>query len=286
MAIARRRPARFRFVVAFLILVSLTLITLDASGSGNGALTGARRVFDSVLDPVQDGVHDALRPIGNFLGGAVDYGRLRAENEQLRREVAGLRDQQASAAFDEQRADQVLKQADLPFANGIAHVTAAVVNVGSSNFAATVTIDKGTRSGVVVGQPVVSAGGLAGDVTAVTGDSATVTLVTDPSFYAGVRLPDGNIGLAEGRGPGNSMAVKVVPSNASTPVLKKGQTLLTSGLSLENYPPGIPVGRVVSAKVPLGETEPDIEIRPLVNAATLQVVQVLLYSPQTPAKSS
>ncbi|HLH47207.1 MAG TPA: rod shape-determining protein MreC [Acidimicrobiales bacterium] len=277
-----RRPSRFRFLVGFLVLVSLTLITLDASGKGSSTLRGLRSGFSSVLSPVQSGIHDALRPVGNFFTGAVDYGHLQAENTRLRDEIAQLRTAQAASAYAQQQADELLHQANLPFAHGIKQVPAEVIDVGSSNFASAVTIDKGTSSGVEVGEPVVAAGGLAGTVAQATSHTATVTLITDPTFVVGVTLPDGNTGSAKGQGAGNRLTVTVLPSNAPTPNVKVGQTLSTSGLSMENYPPGIPVGRVVSAKVPPGETEPAISLRPLVNAAALQYVQVLLWSPQTP----
>jgi rod shape-determining protein MreC len=284
-AIVRRR-SRFRFLVAFLVLVSLTLITVDASGNGSAALGGLRSGFSSVLDPVQQGVHDALRPVGDFLSGAVDYGKLQAENTRLRNELAQLRDQQASSAYAQQQADQLLHQEHLPFVQGIRQVPAAVIDVGASNFAASVTIDRGTSSGVRVGEPVVAAGGLAGSVSATTSHTATVTLLTDPTFVVGVSLPGGNTGSAHGQGPADPLAVTVLPTAAPVPKVRPGETLSTSGLSMENFPAGIPVGRVASARVPAGETEPSIQMRPLVNAETLHFVQVLLWSPQTPGGRS
>lgn len=275
-----RRPSRLRFVVAFLVLVSLTLITLDVSGRGSGALRSARSGFNAAITPVQQAIHAALRPVGNFFTGAAEYGTLRADNARLRQELAQAQVQQSAAAYAQQQADEVLALAHLPFAAGIPSVTAQVINLGSSNFAATVTVGRGRDNGVKVGEPVVAAGGLAGTVSAVTARSATVTLVTDPSFVVGVTLPRGNTGSAVGQGPGQPMKVTVLPASAPTPVIKVGSVLSTSGLSMEAFPAGIPVGRVTAASVPAGQTDPVVSLQPLVDAASLRYLDILLWSPQ------
>ena len=275
-----RRPARLRFVVAFLVLVSLTLVTLDASGHGRQALQGVRDAVGTVLAPVQSGIHAALRPVGNFITGAVDYGRLEAENERLRAEVSSLQSERAGAAFAEASADQVLALHHLPFAAGVPKLTAQIIDLGGSNFASTVTVDRGRDSGVVVHQPVVAAGGLAGWVSAVTAHTATVELLTDPRFVVGVALPDHNTGSANGRGAASPMQVSVLPSSYPAPKLRVGETLLTSGLSMEGFPAGIPVGRVSAIHTPDGETEPVVSLRPLVDASGLGYLDILLWSPQ------
>lgn len=275
-----RRPARLRFLVAFLVLVSLTLITLDASGHGKSALQGARNAFNTVLTPVQSGIHAALRPVGNFLTGAADYGQLQAENRRLRSELAQVRASQVAAGFAQQQADQVLALHHLPFASGIRDVTAQVINVSGSNFSSTLTVDRGRDSGVVLGQPVVAAGGLAGSVSAVTAHTATIKLLTDPSFVVGVHLPGGNTGQAAGRGGSSPLQVTVLPASAPAPRIHKGQVLVTSGLSMEGFPAGIPVGRVTAVSTPPGETEPVATLRPLVAPAQLGYVDILLWSAQ------
>jgi rod shape-determining protein MreC len=267
-------------VVALLVLVSLTLISLDASGRGRSTLQGVRGAFNAVLAPVQSGIHAALRPVGNFFTGAVDYGRLQAENTLLRTELDQLRATEASAAFYQQQADQVLALQHLPFVAGIPKVTAQIINIGSSNFSASVTIDRGRSAGVLVGQPVVAAGGLAGSVVAVTAHTARVDLITDPRFVVGVSLPDHNTGSAAGQGPGDSVRVTVVPASAPVPKLHRGEILSTSGLQMELFPPGIPVGRIATVAVPPGELEPVATVTPFVNAARLGYVDVLLWSPQ------
>lgn len=264
-----------------LLLAAATLIAVSAP-PGGGALRSVRSAFSSVLTPVQGAVHGALAPIGNFFTGAVDYGALRADNARLREELAALSNRQAQAAYAEQQANQVLSEAHLPFLGGIRTVTAQVVNNNAgSNFETTITIDRGSRQGIVAGQPVVGAAGLVGSVTSVTAVSATVTLVQDPTFDVGVTLPGGLIGSVAGQGLGNPLHLTVLPSSqAKPPRIKVGEVLSTSGLSTENFPAGIPVGRVASVTTPAGQTEPVATLAPAALGLDLQYVDVLLWSSQ------
>ena len=56
--------------------------------------------------------------------------------------------------------------------------------------------------------------------------------------------------------------------------------MVTSGLSMEKFPPGIPVATVASARLAPGASEPDIALTPLVNLDRVTAVAVLLWSPQ------
>jgi rod shape-determining protein MreC len=118
-----------------------------------------------------------------------------------------------------------------------------------------------------------------GSVTEVSSHLATVALLDDPSFTVGVRVVASNVvGAAAGQGLGNPLDVQDINVGAS---VKPGDQLVTSGLQLEHFPAGIPVGRVVSALSPPGELQQVISMTPLVDLADLQFVRVLLWSPQS-----
>jgi rod shape-determining protein MreC len=276
-ALTRRRSGG-RYVVAILLLAALTLITLDARGQGNGALRSVRNAAHSVLAPVQSGIHDALRPIGNFLTGAVNYGSLKAENHRLQQEVLQQEAALAQTRYEQAQADQVLQLARLPFVDKVKTVTAGVINEPSSNFETTITINRGSSSGIVLNQPVVTTAGLAGQVSAVSGGSATVTLLTDPSVVCGVALPVGNVGTAKGQGQGNDLSVSVLASNATPPKLKVGETLFTSAVG-GVFPAGIPVGTVKAVSAPSGE-DSTATVVPAVRTGSLEYVDVMLWSAQ------
>lgn len=276
-----RRSSRTRNVIAVLILAALTLVTIDARSQGGGVLSDARGRFSDAFAPLQRATHAALRPFGNFLSGALDYGSLQSENQSLRRQLVQDEARAAQAAAEQQEAEQVLRQQDLPFVGAIPTVTAQVIDVGPSNFDNTVTVDKGTADGLAAGQPVVAAGGLVGSIASASRHVATIELLTDPNFAVGVSLGGGNVGSAAGAGRTLPLHVTVDSTNLPPPAAKRGDVVTSSGLHLERFPKAIPVGRVSTVARSAGAVEPEIELTPLVDLGQLSFVEVLLWSPQT-----
>jgi rod shape-determining protein MreC len=276
MSRGRSRPS---YILAILVLAAVTLLTLDVRGHGSSALRHLRDRGQSVLSSVQSGVHDALRPIGNFLTGAADYGSLRAENTRLRQAVAAAQSAQEQAVYDQQQADRVLALSHISFAAQYRTVVANVINESSSNFVAEVTLGKGASSGLAVGQPVVTASGLAGQISAVSAGSSTVTLVGAPQLIFGVALPGGNVGSAQGEGPGQRLDISVIATSRPPPALQVGAVLYTSAAG-QDFPPGIPVGSVASVVRAAGDLEPAITARPFADTGDVGYLTVILWLPK------
>jgi rod shape-determining protein MreC len=275
-----RRSSRTRYVLAVLVLAALTIVTIDARSGGSGVTDQVRAKFHDAFAPLQRATHSALRPIGDFFTGAVDYGSLRQENQRLRDQLSGLQNQSIQSAAEQSAAQQLFTLEKLPFVGAIPTVSVAVIDNGSSNFENTVTVNKGTSSGLAVGQPVVAAGGLVGSVEQVSSKTASVVLLTDPTFAAGVRLGGLNVGTAQGMGRGEPLRVTVDTTSQQPPKLVKGQAVVTSGLDLEKFPPNIPVGRVASVTQEAGAAEPDITLTPFARVGQLAFLEVLIWAPQ------
>lgn len=280
-----RRSSRTRNVLAVLVLAALTLITIDARSNGGGGLSRVRNGVSDVFSPLQRATHAVLRPIGDFLTGAADYGSLRAENQRLRQQILQDQNQAAIAQAEKAQAEQVLALQNLPFVGSIPTVICQIDDVGSSNFDNTLTVEKGTADGLAPGQPVVAGGGLVGIVQTAAKHSATILLLTDPQFRVGVSLPGGNIGSVQGAGRTQTLGVNVVTTQGANgspkpPVVTTGSVLVTSGLNSEKFPKGLPVGRVVKVVQLPGEPEPEIQLEPMVNSAQLSYLEVLLWSPR------
>jgi rod shape-determining protein MreC len=276
---APRRP-RGRFLLLVLVLLGVTLITLSDRNSSEGIFNQVRSYARDVANPFQSGVHSALEPIGNFLYGAANYGTLQKENEVLRQELSSETSTFVQAESELAESQQVLSQEHLSYLDKIPSVAAQVIDIGSANFEQSIELNCGASSGVSIGQPVVSAGGLIGSVTSVSTHLATVTLLDDPSFTVGVRVvSSGIIGAAAGEGQGNLLQVENVEVGAQ---VKRGSALITSGLQGERFPAGIPVGTVASVFAPAGGLQLSLSAKPYADLSNLQFVRVLLWSPQTP----
>jgi rod shape-determining protein MreC len=275
---APRRP-RGRFLLLVLVLLGVTLITLSDRTSSQQIFNKVRQYARDVANPFQSDVHSALEPVGNFLYGAANYGSMQKENETLRQDLAAEQNMYVQAESELEQSQQVLAQEHLTYLGNIPSVAAQVIDVGSANFEQSLEINRGANSGIVVGQPVVSAGGLLGSVTSVSAHLATITLLDDPSFTVGVRVvSSGIVGAAAGEGEGNLLQVENVEVGAQ---VKRGEALVTSGLQGERFPPGIPVATVASVYAPAGGLQLTMSAKPYADLVNVQFVRVLLWSPQT-----
>ena len=276
---AAPRHTRSRFLLLVLLLLGVTFVTLSERSGSQGIFNKARTYAQDVANPFQSAVHSALQPVGNFIYGAANYGKLEKENQFLRQELAQAQTATIGAESLQQESEQVLSQEHLGYLGNIPSVAAQVIDVGSANFEQTIEINRGSSDGIAVGQPVVSGGGLTGKVSSVSAHLATVTLLDDPSSVVGVRvLSTGVVGAAAGEGEGNLLQVENVEVGAQ---VKRGDALVTSGLQGEDFPAGIPVGTVASVNAPAGGLQLSMAAKPYANLVDLQFVRVLLWSPQT-----
>jgi len=272
-----RRSRRHRFVLVLLALTSVTVLTLDYRGTGNGALESVRRTAQDALAPVQAVADKAVSPVAGFFNTVTHYGDLKSENAKLRRQLA---EAQAAAirGVDADRERQgLLDLQGLDYVGGLDSVPARVLSTGPSNFQLTITLDRGTDAKLGVGMPVLTNAGLVGRVIEASKLRATVLLITDPSSNLGVRLAgSGEAGAVRGAGARNPLPLDLI--NVGVPIAP-GEPVVTSGLEKGLFPPQIPVGRVRSARTAPGALQQDILIDPLVDLSRLEFVRVLLWKP-------
>jgi rod shape-determining protein MreC len=273
-----RRYTSQRLTLVILIVASVTAITLDYRGPTSHALGSLRNAARDALSPVQRVLSDVFRPIGDFFSGAVNYSSVANENARLRQEVGDLRRQALENQTAEQQLQQLLGLQHLPFIQNSTDVIADVISGPAANdLQLTLEIDRGTANGVGVGMPVVSGAGLIGTVVTAGSSTSVVRLITDPSSKVGVRFADGTVGVADGQGPGNPLAIEELPSTA--PVPRRGQVLYTSGLQPSAFPAGIPVGTVESVRFAGGALSPQVSMRPVALLSGLEYVAVVQWLP-------
>lgn len=273
-----RRPARQRFVLLIVTLLSVTIITLDQRGAGGGIIGTVRDTVHDVLAPVQDAVGAVFSPVSDFFGGIADHGRLKDENARLRQQLDAQRGLADRAASLERENKELRDLQGLDFVGDIPAVTARIVSTSPSSFEFSVVIDKGTDAGVAKGMPVVAGEGLVGRVAEASKRRATILLLTDPASRVGVRFSTaGDVGVARGRGDNRPLAIDLVDPATK---LKKGEVVVTSGLQQSVFPPGIPVGHVVSARTASGALQQTVTVEPVTDFARLTFVRILQWNPQ------
>jgi len=178
-------------------------------------------------------------------GGIADFfttrGTLRQDNEKLlaERQVLNAKVQQFDALEEENaRLRRMLGSAAQVADKAIA---AELIEVSSEPFTRKIVVAKGSRDGVYVGQSVIDAHGIMGQVTQVASQVSRVTLITD----AGHAIPvlDNRSGLRMlVFGTGDPDTLKV-PYLTSASDIKEGDLLVSSGMG-GTFPPGYPVAQV------------------------------------------
>ena len=272
-----RRSRRHRFFLVLLALTSVTVLTLDYRGAGDGALESVRQTARDAFAPVQGAANRVVSPIAGFFGAIGDIGSLRSENARLKRQLEAARADAIRGADADRERQGLLQLQGLDYAGGLDSVPARVVSTAPTNFQLTITIDRGSDAKLDVGMPVVTAAGLVGRITEVSKLRATVLLITDPQSNVGVRLVNsGEQGVARGGGTRNPLTLDLIAPEI--PVLA-GEPVVTSGLERGLFPPQIPVGLVRSADAPQGVLQKEIRVEPTVDLVRIEFVRILLWRP-------
>ncbi|MBA2778814.1 rod shape-determining protein MreC [Halomonas kenyensis] len=121
------------------------------------------------------------------------------------------------------------------------YITAELLSLDADPFTHQMVIDRGRRNGVFVGQPVLDASGLVGQVTAVSAYSSRVLMVADASHALPIQVNRNGLRFVlQGSGDYNALRVMHVPDTAD---IREGDLLVTSGMA-GRFPPGYPVARV------------------------------------------
>lgn len=271
-----RRSRRTVTTLVVLVLISVTVISLDESGAGHSLTSGVKSLAGDIFSPLRSGVNAVLDPIGNFFAGAVHYGALQEENQKLSARLGALHQQAAERSYQQRQLQQILALEHLPYLSHLPTVTAQTQSLGISNFAATIGIDKGRSQGVTLGDPVVGAGGLVGQVVQANHNTAVVRLITDGQSRVGVTFGKQSYATVSGQGAAAPLVASVITPGAT---VHQGERMYTNGLAGAEYPKGIPVAYVTSATGVPGSTQQDVKLAPLANLNQLAYVKVIQWNP-------
>lgn len=122
-------------------------------------------------------------------------------------------------------------------------LVARLLSIATDPFVNQVTIDRNNRDNLFVGQPVLDANGVMGQVIHVGPVTSKVLLVNDPHSGVPVQVTRNGVrAIAAGDAYTGKLRLANVPQTTD---IRVGDVLITSGLG-ENYPAGYPVGQVTS----------------------------------------
>jgi rod shape-determining protein MreC len=254
------------------VILSFLLISIDRQHQHLAALRSGLSVM---IYPLQYAVNAPIKALGGLSRQIRTHQDLVAANERLRAENMDLRSrsQKYAALTRENVRLRELLDSSAEFSETV--VGADVLAIETSPSARQIVIDKGSRHGVYVGQPVVDAYGILGQIVQVGPFSSTALLITDVSHAAPVQINrTGLRAISVGTDGVDELSLSFVPTSADVEV---GDLVVTSGLG-DRFPAGYPVGKVAAVEIDHGEPFARILITP--SAQVSRVREVLLVWPQ------
>ena len=241
-----RRLFSTRVKIVLIVAVLLTVLLMVIS-----SLTGLSlpdMFVKGVLTPVRSGVSKLTQGAQRLYSYMFEYESLELENQKLREELA-QREQEAREAAAAQRENEnlrallELKQAHEDYQL----VDAYIISRSSQDWSSTVTINRGSASGLQEGMCAITANGeLVGLVSEVGTNYAVIKTVLDSSLEISATLSaSGYNGMVQGgysTGLEGLLRMDYLPSSS---VIRNNDEVVTSGSTV--YPRGLVIGNVVDA---------------------------------------
>ena len=266
-----------------LLLANVVIMAIDARDS-QGRQQIVRVWTQTVATPVQNVSSKAGGATSNFFRQIFNFQSIAAENEQLKQRLIAMESELHTARLQAAENERLKGLLDLRQQGTYQTIPASVIARDASVWFNTITIDRGSSSGVKVNMPVVSATGIVGRVITVSPWASQVMLVTDEKAGAGAVVgqlgQSGALGSVRGRPDLGLIEMRYVSGLETVSV---GDYVMTTGQD-GIYPPGLNVGEIVDVKNGTATQPHQILIRPGARLDRLEEVAVLLY--QAPQRTA
>jgi rod shape-determining protein MreC len=259
---------------------NLVIMAVDARDS-NGQHKILRVWTQTFASPLQTASSKASGATSGFFEQIWNFRSTAAENEQLKERLAKAEVELHAARQAEAENERLRALLLLNEKTDVKSVPARVIARDPSVWFNTITINRGSTSGVAVNMPVVTGGGIVGRVITVSPFASQVMLITDEKAGAGAVVgqlgQSGALGSVRGRA---DLGVSVIEMRyvSGLEKVEVGDHVMTTGQD-GIYPPGLNVGKVVDVKHGTATQAHQILIQPGAQLDHLEDVAVLLYQP-------
>jgi len=257
-----------------LVLICVLSITLMALDQRNQHLEDVRRVLSAVTYPIR-ALIDAPFALSSWVSESFSTrSSMRQDNADLKQRIAIQNARLQTLAALEAENARLRSLLDSTAKVGDRVLIAEIMSVDMDPFRHRIVVNKGSRENVYVGQAIIDAEGIVGQVTRDQVFSAEAILITDVDHALPVEVVRNRLrSIAVGTGQFDQLSLPFLPRNAD---VVEGDLLVTSGLG-GVFPAGYPVGTVRSVNSETGE--PFLKIAAEPSAALNRIREVLLIWP-------
>ena len=263
-----------------LLVTNLIIMAVDARDADGGHKV-LRVWTQTFASPLQNASSKASGATTGFFQQIWNFRSTAQQNEQLKERLTQVEQElntARQAAVENERLQALL---NLKEQIKIQSVPARVIARDPSVWFNTITINRGSSSGIEMNMPVVTGGGIVGRVITVSPWASQVMLITDEKAGAGAVVgqlgQSGALGSIKGRA---DLGVALIEMRYVSGLerVENGDSVMTTGQD-GIYPPGLNVGRVVDVKTGTTTQAHQILIQPGAQLDKLEEVAVLLYHP-------
>lgn len=263
-----------------LLVANLVIMAVDARDA-NGQHKILRVWTQTFASPLQSASSKASGATSGFFQQIWNFRSTAQENEQLKQRLSEVENQLHTAQAAAAENDRLKALLNLNEQLNIKNVPARVIARDPSVWFNTITINRGSSSGVQVNMPVVAAGGIVGRIITVSPFASQVMLITDEKAGAGAVVgqlgQSGALGSVRGRADLGVALIEMKYVSGLEKVEVNDYVMTTGQDGI--YPPGLNVGRVVEVKNGTATQAHQILIQPGAQLDHLEEVAVLLYTP-------
>ncbi len=254
-----------------MVVISIALIAMEHR---TAYLKPVRYALSTAVAPIQYVVDWPIELFDRVIDNFTRQQSLIKENASLKVQELLLRAQLQKLITLEKENAQLRKLLNPTIHTDTKMLAARVLAVDSEPYAHELVIDQGSQSGLYVGQPVVDANGIMGQIVGVGLLTSRVMLLTDPRSAIPVEVARNGVrSLVVGTGSPDYLAMKYVPETTN---VKVGDRLVSSGLG-QRFPIGYPVGSVASIKRQPGDSFSTILVKPSASVNRSRLVLLLWY---------
>jgi rod shape-determining protein MreC len=261
----------------FLAVILGHILLISAQVNSRSGVPILEAVTFGIFSEVQRGLASGVSGVRRVWNGYVGLRHLKAENDELKRQLADtqIAMQQRQALAD--RARELEKLLELRDHSDLRLIAAEIIGASATPDFRTLTIDKGTRDGLRPDMAIIAPPGVVGRIVVPSARAAKVQLLIDRNAAAGALIERSRAqGVVVGAGE-DRLRMDFV-SEASDIVV--GDTVVTSGID-GIYPKGFVIGRIETVEKS-GPSYRRIIVKPAVDFSSIE--EVLVVVSPTPAR--
>jgi rod shape-determining protein MreC len=261
------------FIISLVVVLLFVLAALTAGEDSK--LNVVRNILSVPLNPLQKGIKTAGDKIKDTINFFRDVRKAREENIELKRKLSEA-ERELEKVYRLEKENENLKKL-LSFKEQFAQemVGCNVTSKDPGNWYEIFTIDRGSKDGISVNDPVINANGLVGRVSRVDLLSSKVVSIIDTESSVSARLSKSRDlvilrGDAQLRTEG-LCRLDYIPPDVEVSV---GDKVETSGMS-SLYPKGVIIGEIIQVVKNEGQFDYYAIVKPAVDFRRLEEVAVI-----------